>query len=82
MPVTLDLPPAIVQEAKAFALRKDMTLDGMILSYLESVIASEASSDSNDPAEEFARLVASKGVRLSRPYKFRRADAYEGVSLA
>lgn len=82
MPITIDLPPAMVQEAKAYAHRKDMTLDGMILSYLKSVIASETSSSTCDPAEEFARLAASKGVRLSHPYKFRRADAYEGESLA
>lgn len=80
--ITLAIPPAIVQEARAMAKRNDTTLNGMIRSYLESMVSESVNGTRDDPAAEFARLVAKKGVRRSRPYRFRRADAYEGEVLA
>ncbi len=80
--ITLAIPPEIVKEARAFARRNDTTLNGMIRSYLESVVMPDRHADASDAADEFVRLVAAKGVRRSRPYKFRRADAYDGEELA
>ncbi len=80
--ITLAIPPAIVQEARAYARRTDTTLNAMIRNYLESVVSSQGKSDAEDPAEAFARLVAEKGAHLRKPYRFRRADAYDGEELA
>lgn len=80
--ITLAIPPAIVQEARAYARRSDTTLNAMIRDYLESVVSSRGKSDAEDPGEAFARLVAEKGAHLRTPYRFRRADAYDGEELA
>ena len=80
--ITLAIPPAIVQEARAYARRTDTTLNAMIREYLESVVGRQSPKDTEDPAEAFARLVAEKGAVRSEPYCFHRADAYDGDELA
>ena len=80
--ITLAIPPAIVQEARAYARRTDTTLNAMIRDYLESVVGKQHPKGEEDPAEAFARLVAKKGAMRSEPYRFHRADAYDGEELA
>ncbi len=80
--ITLAIPPAVVQEARAYAKRTDTSLNAMIRDYLESLVSRRDGASGEDPAESFARLVSEKGAVLRKPYRFRRADAYDGEELA
>lgn len=75
MSITLSVPPAIVQEARAFAERRGTSLNQLIRDYLADVVTSKAAGKVDD--DEFDRLVESEGVTLKKPYRFRRQDAYE-----
>jgi len=75
--ITLAIPPAIVQEARAYARRTDTTLNAMIREYLEGIVSGQNQTEAEEPAEAFARLVAEKGAMLPEPYHFHRADAYD-----
>ena len=76
MSITLSVPPMIVQEARAYAERNATSINSMIRNYLAEVAGAETAE--NALAEEFAQLVKKRGVKMSRPYRFRRADAYDG----
>ncbi len=76
MSITLSVPPMIVQEARAYAERNATSINSMIRNYLAEVAGAETAE--NALAEEFAQLVKRRGVKRSRPYRFRRADAYDG----
>lgn len=76
MSITLSVPPMIVQEARAYAERNATSINSMIRNYLAEVAGAETAE--NALAEEFAQLVKKRGVKRSHPYRFRRADAYDG----
>ena len=76
MSITVSVPPMIVQEARAYAERNATSINSMIRNYLAEVAGAETAE--NALAEEFAQLVKKRGVKMSRPYRFRRADAYDG----
>ncbi len=76
MSITLSVPPMIVQEARAYAEKNATSINSMIRNYLAEVAGAETAE--NALAEEFAQLVKRRGVKRSRPYRFRRADAYDG----
>ena len=76
MSITLSVPPMIVQEARAHAEKNATSINIMIRNYLAEVAGAETAE--NALAEEFAQLVKRRGVKRSRPYRFRRADAYDG----
>jgi len=78
MSITLSVPPMIVQEARAYAERNATSINSMIRNYLAEVAGAETSE--NALAEEFAQLVKRRGVKRSHPYRFRRADAYDGCA--
>ena len=76
MSITIDLPPAVVQEAKAFAESRKTTLAQFLLESLENEIKRQRQA-----AEWLAKLDALVEAASSRlpgkePYKFNRADAY------
>ncbi len=74
MPITLDIPPALVQEAKAFAESHNTTIERMLVECLErEVIHARASTDWKS---RFMELVKETSVRRNAPYHFNRADAY------
>ncbi len=77
--ITLAIPPEIVSKARAYARRNDTSLNRMIRDYLAELVGPADEADAL--ADEFARLVAEKGIRRRRPYRFRRADAYDGEAL-
>ena len=76
--ITLATPSAIVQEARAYARRTDTTLNAMIRDYLERIVGKQHPKGEEYPVEAFAQLVAEKGAIRSEPYRFHRADAYDG----
>ena len=76
MSITLSVPPMIVQEARAYAEKNATSINSLIRNYLAEVAGAETAETAL--AEEFAQLVKRRGVKRSRPYRFRRADAYDG----
>ena len=75
MSIMVDVPPAMVEQTKAYEQAIGMSLEKMLCDYLLEKVrrrqkAEEILRDLDDLAER------SKG-RLSEPYIFNRADAYE-----
>ena len=79
MPITIDLPPAIVQEAKAFAESRHTTFEQMLLDGLVSEL--KRARNETNWKEHFDKLVEETSRRRDTPYRFNRADAY-GEALA
>ncbi len=77
MSITIDLPPAVVQEATAFAESRNTTLERMISDALDAVI--KRHREAADWKAHFDKLVEETSRRRDAPYRFNRADAYEEV---
>ena len=74
MSIMIDLPPAMVQEAREYAAMSRETLEQLLVQCVEREIAHR-----RKVAAAMAKLDAlvKKGHgRLTEPYKFNRADAY------
>ena len=75
MSITIDLPPAVMQEATAFAESRNTTLEQFVIDSIDAEMKRR-----REAAEWMARLDAlaeKTGARLTgEPYKFNRADAY------
>ncbi len=75
MSITIDLPPAVMQEATAFAESRNTTLEQFVIDSIDAEMKRR-----REAAEWMARLdalAAKTGARLTgEPYKFNRADAY------
>ena len=75
MSITIDLPPAVMQEATAFAESRNTTLEQFLIDSIDAEMKRR-----REAAEWMARLdalAAKTGARLTgEPYKFNRADAY------
>ncbi len=75
MSITIDLPPAVMQEATAFAESHNTTLEQFVIDSIDAEM-----NRRREAAEWMARLdalVKKTGARLTgEPYKFNRADAY------
>ena len=74
MSLAIDLPPAIVQQAKSYASLQGTTLSCLLREYVAD-LAKKNVQDSS-PIMRWRRLVAKSHGRLKRPYKFNRDDAY------
>lgn len=76
MPITIDLPPQMAEEAKGYATLHGTTLERMFIDYLAAELKRRQAA-----AASMARLrarIKKTGARLTgEPYKFNRADAYE-----
>ncbi|MBP5545385.1 MAG: hypothetical protein ILM98_15040 [Kiritimatiellae bacterium] len=76
MPITIDLPPAIIQEAKAFAESRHTTIEKMFVDYLDEELRHNRKV--RGVLSRLEELKRRTNARLSgQPYKFNRADAYE-----
>ena len=77
MSITLSIPPAIVQEARAYAESQGKSLNAMIRDYLFGITGGE--SRRREAARTFRELASavSSGNRHRRGYRFNRADAYD-----
>ena len=76
MPITIDLPPAVVQEAKAFAESHNTTIERMLVDCLDAEL--RRSREARAALSRLDAIAERVSARLSgEPYKFNRADAYE-----
>ena len=75
MSITIDLPPAIVQEAKAFAESRHTTFEQVLLNGLESEM--KCIRNETNWKARFDKLVEETSRRRDAPYRFNRADAYD-----
>ena len=79
MSITLSIPPAVVQEARAYALANGTTMSRMIREYFTNLVEprkEEAAAGSC----RFLELAESAGVRLPKGWRFNRAECYESGS--
>ena len=77
MSIMIDLPPAMAQEAQEYVTVRGTTLERLFLDYLKSELKRRRELDS--AMSEFDALVEKTSSRRDAPYKFSRADAYQGV---
>ena len=76
MSITIDLPPAMTQEAQEYATIQGTTLEQMLFECLKAEL--ERKRKVAETMAEFDALVEKTSKRLKgESYKFRRADAYE-----
>ena len=77
MSITLSIPPAVVQEARAFAESQGTSLNAMIRDFLSRVATGDVRR--REKAKSFRDIaVAVRRRRKSRAgYRFNRADAYD-----
>ena len=76
MSITLSIPPAVVQEARAYALENGTTMSRMIREYFEKLLAPRKEDGEASPCR-FLELAESAGVRLPKGWRFNRAECYE-----
>ena len=76
MPITIDLPPAMVREAEAFAQSQNTTLQQLVVDYIGSEL--NRRREVQVVLSRLDKISNRVNARLSgEPYKFNRADAYE-----
>ena len=61
MSLTLTAPPTIVMSAKSYAEHSGMTLEALVLRYLESVAEAEQKRREQEAREMFDYFMAQKG---------------------
>ena len=77
MSITLSIPPAVVQEARAFAESQGTSLNAMIRDFLSHVATGDLRR--REAAKSFREVAAMvRNRRKARSgYRFNRADAYD-----
>ena len=81
MSIMIDLPPMIEQEARGYVVLDGITIEQLALSCIEKEFARRRAnrvSSRDDWEAQFDALVekSSRGVMGTKPYIFKRADAY------
>lgn len=81
MSITIDLPPAMMQEAQNYADLTGTNLEKIFLNCLAAELKRrrEFEKSIGEWEDKFRSLVRRCHGRLDKPYRFRRADAYEEV---
>ena len=75
MSITIDLPPAMAQEAREYVTVQGTTLERMFLDYLGSELKKRREAEA--VMSKLDELVKETSARLTgEAYKFNRADAY------
>ena len=74
MPITLTAPPPVFEGARSYAEHSGMTLEALVLRYLESVAESEKRRREREAHEMFNYFMSQKGS-LVEGYVFNREDA-------
>ena len=77
MSITVDLPPAMAQEAREYATVQGTTLERMLFDCLKAELERRHQTDL--VISEFDALVEKTSSRRNHPYQFNRSDAYAEV---
>ena len=76
MSITLSIPPAVVQEARAYALANGTTMSRMIREYFTNLVAPRKEEGEAGTCR-FLELAESACARLPKGWRFNRAECYE-----
>ena len=80
MSFMITVPPAIVQDAQAYADLNGTTIDSLVVEYLASLGRKKV--DKEQWLANWEKLVRESAETTSEPYVFNRADAYEAGEFA
>ncbi len=76
MSITLSIPPAVVQEARAYAAENGTTMSRMIREYFSRLVTPKP--DDRDVGRcRFLELAQSADVHLPKGWRFDRNECYE-----
>ena len=76
MSITLSIPPAVVQEARAYAAENGTTMSRMIREYFIGLVTPRPERKNGD-ACRFLELAQSANVHLPSGWRFNRSECYE-----
>jgi len=76
MSYTMTIEPEVMHKAQACALRRGVTVDALVRSYLVSLVRQETRGERI--SKRLDAFVQGLPKLPGRPYRFRRADAYDG----
>ena len=76
MSITLSIPPAVVQEARAYAAENGTTMSRMIREYFIGLVT-QRSEGQDGGSCRFLELAKSADVHLPRGWRFNRSECYE-----
>ena len=76
MSITLSIPPAVVQEARAYAAENGTTMSRMIREYFTGLVSPKPERRDDDTCR-FLELAKSANVHLPRGWRFNRIECYE-----
>ena len=78
MSITIDLPPAVMQEAREYATVQGTTLERLLFDCIEAELERnrKRSENASHLMDRWREVVRNGRGRLQEPYVFKRADAY------
>ncbi len=80
MSITLSIPPAIVQEARAYAAENGTTMSRLIREYFIHLVSADK-DDTQAKGCRFLELAESADVRLPKEWRFNRDECYERAEV-
>ena len=80
MSITLFIPPAIVQEARAYAAENGTTMSRLIREYFIHLVSADK-ADTKAKGCRFLELAESADVRLPEGWRFSRDECYERAEV-
>ena len=76
MSITLSIPPAVVQQARAYALENGTTMSRLIREYFANLVAPRKEERAMGRCR-FLELADGAGLRLPKGWRFNRSECYE-----
>ena len=80
MSITLSIPSAIVQEARAYAAENGTTMSRLIREYFIHLVSADK-ADTQARGCRFLELAESADVRLPKGWRFNRDECYERAKV-
>ena len=76
MSITLSIPPAVVQDARAYAAENGTTMSRLIREYFISLVSAEKDEPQSKGCR-FLELAETADVQLPNGWRFNRNECYE-----
>lgn len=80
MSITLSIPPAVVQEARAYAAENGTTMSRLIREYFINLVSADK-DESKSSGCRFLELADAADVRLPDGWRFNRDECYERMEM-